>query len=175
MSKLHAINGGGNQVDEIMVGDIKYVRADKIVQEQQSTESAELDYEKLGVTIGMGIAQAMGKQVNGGVTRPVLNSPAVIPKGLNRLPSEKKGNELAALLYSKLPASMRHPARFRTFYTDFERDTGIGLYAYHKERISKLSKGVDVSRYPYRKADSIFMLADEKEVFNYVKEYEFKF
>jgi len=174
MSKLHAINGGGHQVDEIMVGEIKYIRADK-VKTDVGESSVKIDYEKLGIAIGLGVAQALGNVTSINSSAPSLEKPTTIPKGLNKLPDEKKGSELSAMLYGKLPGKLRHPARFRTFYTDFERDTGIGLYSFHKERIRELEDGTDVSQYPYRKADSIFMIAGEDIVFDYVNKYEFTF
>lgn len=178
MEKLHVLNSGSKQVDEIMVGDTKYIRADKVGAEVIS-ESVGIDYEKLGVAIGIGIAQALnnGKPLIGNNSNDLrkTSNTSTVPKGLSKLPDEKKGSELSAILYGKLPIHLRHPARFRTFYTDFERDTGIGLYEFHKNRMQELPKNKDRSQYPYRKADSIFMIADEDEVFNYVNDYVFTF
>lgn len=177
MEKLHAIDGG-NSVDEIMVGSIKYIRSDK-VEKQRNESNISIDYEKLGKAIGIGIAKALSSStglIGNTVSKSVKSiRPNPTPKGLSNLPDEKKGNELSAILYGKLPSGLRHPARFRSFYTDFERDTGISLYEFHKNRMDGLDDGVDKSRYPNRKADSIFIVTDESTVFEYARNYEFKF
>lgn len=171
MAELHAIKGGNGKVDEIMVGDVKYIRADLVDKEANTG----IDVEKLGYSIAKGFMIALEQNPQMlGVGRLPSSEPNVTPGGLDKLPDEKKGNELSAILFDKLPSNKKHGSRFRTFYTDFERDTGIGLFDFHKQRIESLGE-VDTRKYPNRKVDSIFMIADEETIFNYAKNYEFKF
>lgn len=170
---LHNVEDNVRHIENtIEINGIKYVRADSIV----STNTQSMD---LGDVIALGIAKglapflqnmAVGNQQQ--LPEPV--SPEPTPNGFDKLPEQKKGNELSSILFSKLPKGKKHGSRFRSFYTDFERDTGIGLYEFYKKRIASLGN-VDISQYPHRKSDAIFMIADDETVFKYAKNYEFNF
>jgi uncharacterized protein with von Willebrand factor type A (vWA) domain len=96
-----------------------------------------------------------------------------IVQKVNGLNSEKKSNEIIAMLMEKMTESNRHPQKLRSFYTDLERDCAKYLSDIHKRRTEGITKG-EVGKYPYRKMDTVLMELDEGYVFDFAKNYTFK-
>lgn len=97
--------------------------------------------------------------------------PAPVALKVRGLDVEKQSNEILATLFAKMPNPM--PQKVRVFYTDLERDLGVALSQRHRERVEG-NEGM-VGKYPFRKMDSILLTVDSEEVFQYAKEYEFKY
>ena len=167
---VHKINN--NMVDinkEIEINGIKYVRKD----EKQNNFDLRIVEKIVQETVNEMLPIVIKSLKEATSEHPLFELGAPQPKGLDKLTDEKKGSELVSMLFERLPKGMRQGPRLRSFYTDFERDTGIELYKFHKARIKSAGE-VDISKYPYRKADSIFMISNEKTVMDYVSKYRFK-
>ncbi|WP_342439270.1 hypothetical protein NSS79_10355 [Paenibacillus sp. FSL L8-0436] len=107
--------------------------------------------------------------------KSTIHLPLTIPDepvagGVSGLLPQKAGDEIVAMLFDKMIS--KHPSRLRTFYTDLEREMCVQFSAQHKERIEGI-KLCEEGKYPYRKIDTILMLADRESVFAFAKRYKF--
>lgn len=161
MNKIHEENREGS----VIINGVEYVP--KNAMDISSITDISVIIEKV-------VSSVISKVGLNGNQEFITREQQTTSAGFDGLPGEKKGSELSAMLYDKLPKGMRQGSRFRSFYTDFERSTGIKLYDFHKERMVGMTTR-ERGKYPYRKADSIFMVADESTVFEYAKQYEFRF
>lgn len=93
-----------------------------------------------------------------------------IAKGVTGLDPQKKGNEILAMLFDKMPTP--HPSRLRPFYTDLEAESSTAITATHTQRISGILRGEE-GKYPYRKIDTALTLLDPDFVFGFAKSYKF--
>lgn len=93
-----------------------------------------------------------------------------VAQKISGLGLEKAGSEVLATLFDKM--INEHPAKLRPFYTDLERDSGVGITALHKGRTSDIRSG-EVGKYPYRKVDTVLLVLEADYVFKYAKSYKF--
>jgi hypothetical protein len=97
-------------------------------------------------------------------------SEITITPELKGLPDEKKANEILSILFEKI--GHNHPSSLRPFYTELEIKFGKPLSMLHKERIEKVPNKGD-GKYPYRKMDTVLLVFDYKEVYEFAKQYKF--
>lgn len=91
---------------------------------------------------------------------------------MSGLDLRKAANEIIALLFRKLPDS--HPSRLRPFYTDLERESGVGLSEIHRKATDNITKAED-GKYPYRKMDTVLTVLDPEFVHKFAKAYRFSY
>lgn len=105
-----------------------------------------------------------------------LNTAALPPKiytahRIDGLGEEKAASEVLSVLYDKM--IVKNTAQLRVFYTDLEREMGVGLSEIHKNRLKCVDKN-EAKRYPYRKIDTVLQTLGKERVYTYAKNYEFK-
>lgn len=98
--------------------------------------------------------------------------PAV--KDVTNLGEEKAGNEISALLFTKIEETFGKaiPVYFRPFYTELEQHTGAPISGRHK-LIAENPVG-DKRKYPNRKIDTAIKLLGADKVYDFAKRYEFR-